>query len=111
MIRGAHFEAMKRGATFINTARGKVVAEAELIAVLRRRPDLFALLDVTQQEEPPPHSPLYALDNVLLTPHIAGSLGRECHRMGRLMAEELDRYLAGEPLRYAIDEERFKRLA
>jgi phosphoglycerate dehydrogenase-like enzyme len=111
MIRGAHFEMMKPGSTFLNTARGRVIAEEEMIAVLKMRPDIFALLDVTQNEEPAEHSPLYTLDNVVLTPHIAGSLGRECHRMGKLMTEELDRYLAREPLRYAIDEERFRRLA
>ncbi len=111
MIRGAHFESMKLGAVFLNTARGGVVAEEEMIAALRKRPDLFALLDVTQNEEPPADSPLYALENVVLTPHIAGSLGHECHRMGKLMAEELERYLERKPLRYVIDQKRFNRLA
>jgi phosphoglycerate dehydrogenase-like enzyme len=111
MIRGEHFKLMKDGATFVNTARGQVVDESEMIAVLADRPDLFAVLDVTERDEPAPDSPLYTLDNVLLTPHIAGSLGRECHRLGKLMVEELDRYLAGEPLRYRIDRERFKRSA
>ena len=111
MIRGVHFASMKPGAAFLNTARGKVVNEEEMIEVLKKRPDIFALLDVTQCEEPEKESPLYNLDNVVLTPHIAGSLGRECHRMGRLMTEELDRFLSRKPLRYVIDEERFKRLA
>jgi phosphoglycerate dehydrogenase-like enzyme len=112
MIRGAHFEAMKSGATFLNTARGGLVDEEEMIAVLKRRQDILALLDVNQSESQPPEgSALYSLENIVLTPHIAGSLGRECHRMGRLMLEELDRYLAGKPLRYRIDEERLKHLA
>jgi len=111
MIQGRHFEAMKPGATFINTARGAVVDEEEMIEVLQKRPDLFAVLDVTEPLPPVEGSLLYKLENVMLTPHIAGSLGPECRRMGRLMVEELDRYLAGKPLRYEIDEERFQAMA
>jgi phosphoglycerate dehydrogenase-like enzyme len=102
MITGAHLQAMKPGATFINTARGAVVREAELIDTLRARPDLTAILDVTHPEPPVAASPLYDLPNVVLTPHIAGSLGPECRRMGRMMVEELQRYLAGQPLCWEI---------
>jgi phosphoglycerate dehydrogenase-like enzyme len=49
-----------------------------------------------------PGSPLYALPNVVLTPHIAGSLGRECRRMGRLVVDELRRYVTGESLQHEI---------
>jgi phosphoglycerate dehydrogenase-like enzyme len=94
----ALFARLKPGATFINTARGSVVNEAELVAVLRQRPDLFAALDVTDHEPPPPDDPLFELDNVLLTPHIAGSTALECRRMGHMMVEEVDRYLTGKPL-------------
>ncbi|MGB8356027.1 MAG: hydroxyacid dehydrogenase [Chthoniobacteraceae bacterium] len=111
MIRGRHFESMKTGATFINTARGIIVDEEEMIDALKKRPDLFAILDVTEPMPPAAGSPLYALENVVMTPHIAGSLGHECRRMGRLMVEELDRYLAGEPLRYEIDEAYFQTMA
>ena len=107
MIRGRHFEAMRRNATFLNTARGAIVAEEEMVEVLARRPDLFAILDVTAVEPPPPGSPLYALDNVILTPHMAGSLAHECRRMGRAMVDELDLFLAGRPLRHEIDRRRF----
>jgi phosphoglycerate dehydrogenase-like enzyme len=41
--------------------------------------------------------------NVILTPHIAGSNGPECRRLGRLMVDELQRFLSGEPLKYGID--------
>ncbi|MBN1873720.1 MAG: hydroxyacid dehydrogenase [Anaerolineae bacterium] len=111
MITGAHFAAMKPGATFINTARGAIVREAEMIAVLERRPDVYALLDVTYPEPPEPGSLLYTLPNVVLTPHIAGSMFNECRRMGQYMVDELHRYLAGEPLRWAITRERAKLLA
>jgi phosphoglycerate dehydrogenase-like enzyme len=102
LIRGEHLACMKPGATFINTARGPIVDEGELIDVLMRRPDLQAVLDVTEQEPPAIDSPLYTLPNVVLTPHIAGSVGRECRRMGRYMVEELRRYVAGQPLRWKI---------
>jgi phosphoglycerate dehydrogenase-like enzyme len=105
MIGGEHFAAMQPGATFINTARGGLVRESELIEVARRRPDLQFVLDVTDPEPPPLDSPLYALENVVLTPHIAGSVGRECRRMGRYMLEELKRYLSGQPLQWAITPE------
>jgi phosphoglycerate dehydrogenase-like enzyme len=111
MISGAHFAAMKQGATFLNTARGRVVDEAGMVEVLSARSDLMAVLDVTSPEPPVEGSPLYHLENVVLTPHIAGSLGMECRRMGRLMLEELDRYLAGHPLHYEILREQSHRLA
>lgn len=105
LITGAHLASMKAGATFINTARGAVVREQEMISVLQQRPDLLAILDVTYPEPPVAGSPLYTLPNVVLTPHIAGSLGAECQRMGQLVVEELQRFLAGEPLQWAISRE------
>ena len=101
-----HFTMMKANATFLNTARGQVVDEAGLIEVLRRRPDLTAVLDVTFPEPPVPDSPLYILPNVVLTPHIAGSMGSERRRLGRLMADEFRRYLSGEPMLHEINRER-----
>ncbi len=98
MIHGEHFAMMKRGATFINTARGALVREEEMIGVLRARPDLTAVLDVTHPEPPAPDSPLFTLPNVFLTPHLAGSMGPECRRMGAFMAADLKRYLAGGPM-------------
>ena len=99
MITGMHIASMKRGGTFINTARGEIVREREMIEVLIHRPDLQAVLDVTVKEPPDSDSPLYTLPNVMLTPHIAGSVGEECRRMGQYMLDELRRYVAGEPLR------------
>ncbi|CAM3021424.1 hydroxyacid dehydrogenase [Rariglobus hedericola] len=106
MLQRQHFVAMKRGASFINTARGGVVDEDAMCEVLAHRTDLFALLDVTVLDEPRPDSLLRTLPNVLITPHIAGCLGPECRRMGQLMVDELDLYLAGRPLRYELDQAR-----
>lgn len=104
LLTGAHFRSMKPNASFINSARGAVVAEDEMIGVLSDRPDLFALLDVTHPEPPVEGSPLYQLPNVVLTPHIAGSAGGECHRMGKLIADEVERYIRGETLEHEITE-------
>lgn len=106
-----HFAAMRPGATFINTARGLLVREDELIATLRARPDLCAVLDVAAQEPPAPDSPLFALPNVVMTPHIAGSIGAECRRMGAMIIEEVRRYVAREPLRGEVWQEQLKTLA
>ena len=111
MIRYQHLTRLKEGASFINTSRGAVVNEPELIRFLQERPDVQAVLDVTHPEPPVPESPLYDLPNVFLTPHLAGSLGGECRRMAQFMMEELERYLRGEPLRWEITRERFAILA
>ena len=105
MITGALIRSMKPGATFINTARGALVDEEAMISVLRDRPDLTALLDVARQEPPAAGSPLYTLPNVVLTPHLAGSLGRECARMGQFMIDEFDRWVRGERLHGTVTRE------
>jgi phosphoglycerate dehydrogenase-like enzyme len=111
MITGAHFAIMRQHACFINTARGAVVHQDEMIEVLQQRPDLYAVLDVTYPEPPEPGSPLYTLPNVVLTPHIAGSLDQECQRMGRMAVEEFKRWSAGEPLQWAVTRQEAARMA
>lgn len=112
MITGAHLASMQPYSTFINTARGAVVREQEMIAVLQRRPDLVAVLDVTHPEPSLPDSPLYTLPNVVLTPHIAGAHGtHESLLMGRYAVEEIARCVAGQPLRWRIKPEQAARLA
>jgi phosphoglycerate dehydrogenase-like enzyme len=111
LITGAHLRCMKPYSTLINTSRGAVIRENEMIAVLQERPDLTAVLDVTYPEPPAADSALYTLPNVILTPHIAGSIGAECRRMGQSMVNELRRYLAGEPLRYGLSKERVQIMA
>jgi len=106
LITGAHFASMKPRATFINTSRGAIVREPEMIEVLQRRPDLTAVLDVTHPEPPVDGSRLYTLPNVVLSPHIAGSMGGEYRRMGRYMVHELRRFVSGQPLKSAISEKR-----
>jgi phosphoglycerate dehydrogenase-like enzyme len=111
LITGELIASMKEGATLINTARGAIIRESEMTAVLCKRKDLTAILDVCYPEPPLPYSALLQLPNVVLTPHIAGSLGNECRRLGRSMIDELRRYLAGEPLQWQISEELASKLA
>jgi phosphoglycerate dehydrogenase-like enzyme len=105
IILGSHLASMKRNATLINTSRGAVVRELEMVEVLEERPDLWAVLDVTTPEPPEPDSRLYDLLNVVLTPHIAGSQDSECRRVGRLVVDELRRYVPGVPLEHEITRE------
>ena len=69
---------------------------------LTERPDLTAVLDVTDPEPSPAGHPFYTLPNCFMTPHIAGSLGGEVVRMAEYMADEYGRWLAGLPCRYEV---------
>ena len=111
MITGAHIASMKQGATFLNTARGRVVREPEMIEALTARPDLQAVLDVTYPEPPEADSPLYQLENIALTPHIAGSMDAECQRMGRYMTDDILRYLTHHPLEHQVTREQAQHMA
>lgn len=102
LIDGGRLSLLRDGAVFINTGRGRTVAEAGLVETLRRRPDLTALLDVTHPEPLPPDSPLLGLPNVRVTSHIAGSNNDETRRMADYCIEEFDRYARGEPLHHAV---------
>lgn len=98
------FKLLRPGATFLNTGRGAQVVEADLCRLLRERPDVVALLDVTEPEPSPEGHDFYALPNVVLTPHIAGSIGQEVQRLSAYMAEEYTRFAAGEPCRWEVSE-------
>lgn len=111
MITGELIASMPTNASFINTSRGAVVDQPAMIQVLEQRPDLVAVLDVTHPEPPEANSPLWTLDNVVLLPHIAGSIDGETARLGQCMVDELDLYLAGKPLKWEVDRERFKTMA
>ena len=102
MLNGALFESMRPYATFLNTGRGAQVVEEDLVRVLTERPDLTAVLDVTYPEPPAQGHPFYTLPNCILTPHIAGSLANETHRMAVYMEQECQRYQRGEACRYGL---------
>jgi phosphoglycerate dehydrogenase-like enzyme len=101
----ALFERMREGATFINSGRGAQVIEDELARVLGARPDLTALLDVTWPEPPAAESPLWALPNVVISPHVGGTIGDEVGRLADCVIAELESWLAGRPLQHQVTRE------
>lgn len=111
MLRYEHFSRMLPNAVFLNTGRGAQVVEEDLIQALKEQPDRTAVLDVTFPEPPVDESPLWSMENVFLTPHIAGSWGREVARMGAYMAEEFARYWDGEPVRWEVTEKLLETMA
>jgi phosphoglycerate dehydrogenase-like enzyme len=96
MISSSVLAALPDGATLINTARGALVDQDALVAELQRG-RLRAILDVTEPDVLEPGHPLYALPNVFLTPHLAGSMGNELRRIGRAALAEVERFVTGEP--------------
>jgi D-3-phosphoglycerate dehydrogenase len=91
------FARMRKGAYFINTARGPMVNYDDLYRALASRHLRGAMLETFWLEPPPADSPLLKLDNVTLTPHIAGASTTTVRIAARMVAEEVRRYLAGEP--------------
>jgi phosphoglycerate dehydrogenase-like enzyme len=101
---------LRNGACLINTARGALIDEAALVAELETS-RISAVIDVTDPEIAPPNSPLYRLSNVFLTPHIAGAIGTERLRLGLLIVEEIERFVAGRPMLHAVEPTLLERLA
>ncbi|MCA9896597.1 MAG: D-2-hydroxyacid dehydrogenase [Ardenticatenaceae bacterium] len=91
-------KAMKPAAFLVNIGRGAIVNEADLVRGLKKGWLAGAGLDVFEEEPLPEDSPLWQLENVLLTPHISGFTPHYDDRATDIFAENLRRYLAGEPL-------------
>ena len=97
------FAAMKDGAYFIDISRGGVVASKALIAALQSGKIAGAVLDVFEREPMPDDCPLWGMENVLITPHTCAIFeGWERKSFARFCGN-LERYLAGQPLRYVVD--------
>ncbi len=105
------FSKMLENATFINTGRGAQVVEEDLVRALNEQPNRTAVLDVTFPEPPKEDSSLYTLPNVFLTPHIAGSAGNECERMGDYMLEEAMCFLQNKQLNHEVSLNMLKTMA
>jgi phosphoglycerate dehydrogenase-like enzyme len=105
------FKRMLPNATFINTGRGAQVVEADLIRALREQPGRTAVLDVTYPEPPVAESLLYTLPNVVLTPHMAGSTGREVARMGSYMLAAHADFTAGRASPHEVTLEMLENMA
>lgn len=96
-------ETMRPGSFLVNVARGPIVVEDDLAAVLATEHLAGAALDVTATEPLPATSLLWDLPNLIITPHVAGQGARRIDRMTDLLCENLTRYLAGRPLRNLVD--------
>lgn len=94
LIGAAELAALPDHATLLNTARGSLVDTAALEEACAAG-RLHAVLDVTDPEPLPATSPLYDLPNVVITPHVAGSLGSETRLMAAAALDELERYVVG----------------
>jgi len=96
---------MKPSALLVNIARGGLIDQDALIAALQQGKIAGAALDVFEQEPLPEDSPLWELENILLTPHNAGGFSSPMARekIGQIMLDNLERYLTGQPLKNVID--------
>ena len=106
-----HFSSMKRHSTFINTGRGDQVNEWALAKNLILHPSITAVLDVLKLEFIPYINPLFWCPNAIITPHIAGSMGNETHRMAYYMIEQLDNCLGGKETQYEVTKEMLSTMA
>jgi phosphoglycerate dehydrogenase-like enzyme len=99
------FKEMKPDSFLVNVGRGAIIKENDLVRALRRGWIGGAGLDVFEVEPLPSDSPLWELDNVILTPHVSGFTPHYDDRAVELFAENLRRYLAGEPLLNLVNRE------
>ena len=102
MIGRAQFALMKPEAMFFNLSRGPVVDEAALIEALQEGRIAGAGIDVYEQEPTPPDNPLLAMDNVVVTPHVASSTA-EALRMMSLVAEDVVAVVQGRPPKFPVN--------
>ncbi len=96
---------IKPGAIYINVGRGQTTDTAALVAALQSGQLYGAGLDVTDPEPLPEDSPLWQLPNVIITPHVAAAGGDSLQRTALIAAENLRRYVGGEPLLNLVDME------
>jgi len=101
LVGSRQFDLMSPGSVLINTARGAIVDHDALVRAVRAK-GVRAILDVTAPEPLPAGHPLRGLPGVILTPHVAGSLGNELRRLGESAVRELELLAAGRPPRSPV---------
>ena len=111
MIGERELKLLKPHAFIINTARGAIIDEKALIKALKEKWIAGVALDVYEREPLPEDSPLYELDNVILTPHIAGASGERISTLLSTIIEEFKLFFEGKEPRYKIRYERLKIMA
>jgi phosphoglycerate dehydrogenase-like enzyme len=103
MIARPQLARMKPTALLVNVARGPLVVEADLVRALELKQIAGAVMDVTEREPLPPESRLWAMPNVIITPHVGGQSARRADDMTDFFCENLRRYLSGQPLVNVVD--------
>ena len=106
MIGAGEIAAMKRGAVLINIGRAQLVDEPALVRALDEGHLAGAALDVFNPEPPPDDSPFWDMPNVIISPHSASTVTQENARITEIFCDNLQRYLAGKPLRNVLDTEK-----
>ena len=104
MINADNLKRMKDGAMLINTARGAVINEDDLVAELRTG-RIWAVLDVTDPEPPAEDHAFRSLDNVTLTPHMAGTVQIGRHLIGEYTTNEVRLFAEGKPQKFEVTRE------
>jgi phosphoglycerate dehydrogenase-like enzyme len=102
MANAAFLAQMKPGAYLINTSAGDAVDPDSLAEALRDGRLGGAALDVFDGHPLPASSPLLGVPNLILTPHIGGATAETVERQSRMVVAEVERMLAGKPLRHAV---------
>lgn len=97
------FAAMKPSARFVNVGRGELVVTGDLIEALRSGKIAGAALDVFETEPLPADNPLWAMDNVLISPHMSGDFAGWRDTLVEVFTANFHRWAAGEPLRNVVD--------
>jgi phosphoglycerate dehydrogenase-like enzyme len=108
MLNAQNLPLLKDGAILINTSRGALIDEPALVKELETG-RIMACLDVFDPEPPVADSPFRKLNNVILTPHIAGCINN-CSRLGTYAANEMFRFFVGKPLVYQVTREMLSRI-
>lgn len=98
LINKSRLELMKPNAFIINTARGAIINELDLIEALKNKKIAGAALDVQEQEPPELDNPLFNMKNVILTPHIGWRCLESRQRLINLLADNVEAYLKGSPI-------------
>lgn len=110
MINKGNLPLIKNGAVLINTARGTIINEIDLIDELKKN-RFFACIDVTDPEPPAVDNELRKMENVVLTPHIAGTATNGLKRVALHVCEEIERLVNGERMRTEIDVTNLSKMA
>jgi len=106
LMNAARLGQLKPSAYLINVSRGVLIDETALVAALQAGNFAGAALDVTSEEPLPQSSPLWTMENVFITPHIAGLTDRMWERHYEQFTENLRRYLEGRPLRCVVNKQK-----